>query len=157
MRSGQSSSWTKFHAGVLQVSFLDPLLFLIYINKLSDNLTSNGKLFADDTPLSSAVHNVNTSAKKLNDDLKNVKGGTFQWKMISSSNPRKQAQNVIFSCKSKKPTHSTSTFNNNNDVSQSIFSKILGCHITFQLKIASIMCTLKLTNEQPSYTNFEIY
>ena len=157
MRSGQSSSWTKFHAGVLQVSFLDPLLFLIYINKLSDNLTSNGKLFADDTPLSSAVHNVNTSAKKLNDDLKKVKGGTFQWKMISSSNPRKQAQNVIFSCKSKKPTHSTSTFNNNNDVSQSIFSKILGCHITFQLKIASIMCTLKLTNEQPSYTNFEIY
>ena len=157
MRSGQSSSWTKFHAGVLQVSFLDPLLFLIYINKLSDKLTSNGKLFADDTPLSSAVHNVNTSAKKLNDDLKKVKGGTFQWKMISSSNPRKQAQNVIFSCKSKKPTHSTLTFNNNNDVSQSIFSKILGCHITFQLKIGSIMRTLKLTNEQPSYTNFEIY
>ena len=157
MRSGQSSSWTKFHAGVLQVSFLDPLLFLIYINKLSDKLTSNGKLFADDTPLSSAVHNVNTSAKKLNDDLKKVKGGTFQWKMISSSNPRKQSQNVIFSCKSKKPTHSTLTFNNNNDVSQSIFSKILGCHITFQLKIASIMRTLKLTNEQPSYTNFEIY
>ena len=39
---------------------------------VSDNLTSNAKLFADDTSLFSVVHDVNTSAKELNHDLKKV-------------------------------------------------------------------------------------
>ena len=66
---------------ILQGSILGPLLFLIYINDLSDNLTSNAKLFADDTSIFSVVHDVNTSAKELNDDLKKVNDWAFQWKM----------------------------------------------------------------------------
>ena len=75
--NGQNSSWTNVHAGVPQGSILGPLLFLIYINDLSDNLISNAKLFADDTSLFSVVHDLNTSAKELNDDLKKVNDWAF--------------------------------------------------------------------------------
>ena len=77
MLNSQNSSRTHVHAGVPQGSILGPLLFLIYINDLSDNLTSNAKLFADDTSLFSVVHDVNTSAKELNDDSKKVNDQAF--------------------------------------------------------------------------------
>ena len=129
--NGQNSSWTNDHAGVQQGSILGPLLFLIYINDLSDNLTNNAKRFADDT-LFSVVHDVNTSAKKLNNDLKKVNDWAFQWKMSFNPDPNKQAQDVIFSRKSKRSTHSPLVFSNNN-VSQTYSQKHLGVILDFIL------------------------
>ena len=66
----------------MQGSILGPLLFLIYINDLADNLSSNVKLFADDTSLSSVIHDVHVSAGKLNEDLKKISEWAFQWKIV---------------------------------------------------------------------------
>ena len=66
----QNLSWTNVHAEVPQRSILGPSLFLIYINNLLDNLTRKAKLFADDTSLFSIIHEVYTSTKEWNDDLK---------------------------------------------------------------------------------------
>ena len=123
--NGQSSSWTNVKAGVPQGSILGPLLFLIYINDLADGLSSNTKLFADDTSLFSVIHDSVITTLELNSDLSRIKQWAFQWKMSFNPDPNKQAQEVIFSRKLKKFCHPSLRFNNNN-VSQASSQKHLG-------------------------------
>ena len=80
------------------------------------------------------VHDVNTSAKELNNDLKKVNDLTFQWKMSFNPDPSKQAQEVIFSCKSKSLTYPPLVYNNDN-VSQTYSLKHLGVIIDFKLTL----------------------
>ena len=47
--SGASSSLISIKAGVPQGSVMGPLLFLVYINYISDVIQSDNFLFADDT------------------------------------------------------------------------------------------------------------
>ena len=67
--NGQVFSWTGVNAVVPLGSVLGPLLFLIYINDLTDGLSSNAKYFADDTSLFLVVHDVGNSANELNNDM----------------------------------------------------------------------------------------
>ena len=61
---------TEVNGKVLQGSILGPLLFLIYLNDLLHDLSSNVKLLADDTSLFSLVRDIHSSASGLNKDLK---------------------------------------------------------------------------------------
>ena len=101
--NGQASSWADVNSGVPQGTILGPLLFLIYINEYG--LSTNAKLFADDTSLFSVVYNANTTAKELNNDLVKINRWAYQWKMSFNLDPSKQAQEVIFSRKTKKEYH----------------------------------------------------
>ena len=54
---GEVSNWKSVFSGVPQGSVLGPLLFLIYINDLDDNTTSNVLKFADDINVFRKVNN----------------------------------------------------------------------------------------------------
>ena len=145
--NGQYSSWVKVEAGVPQGLILRPLLFLIYINDLSENLASNPKLFADDTSFFSVVKNVDASNIDLNNDLKKISKWAFQWKMNFNPDPTKKAQELIFSCKVQTTNHPPLFFNEN-VVPQTTLQKHLGMFLDSQLNFSEHLKTiLQKTNK----------
>ena len=84
-----------------QGSVLGPLMFLIYTNDLPGNIRSTCKIFAYNRSLFSHVLDKDTSQDELNYDLQKVSDWAFQWKMQFNPDPKKQAQEVIFSKKAE--------------------------------------------------------
>ena len=70
--NGQTSKWSQIKTGVPQGSLLGPLLVLVYIDDLPEGLTSNVKLFADDTLIFSMVRDSSSSSLSLNENLSKI-------------------------------------------------------------------------------------
>ena len=86
---GSSSSFLDTQAGVPQGSVLGPILFLIYINDITKNITSTTKLYADDTSIYDTIikHHENESYIILQNDLNIVNSWAEKW--MVNFNPQK--------------------------------------------------------------------
>ena len=94
-----------------QGSVLGPFFFLIYINDLVDNISSEAKLFANGTSLFTVVYDVDIAANKLNRDLEIISTWAYQWKMQFNPDKNKQAIQVIFSQRKDTPVYPSLFFN----------------------------------------------
>ena len=75
------SNWKSVLSGVPQGSVLGPILFLIYINDLEDDISSKVLKFADDTKVFRNVTN-DTDKKNLQDDLDKLVKWSEKWQML---------------------------------------------------------------------------
>ena len=83
------------------IHLISPILFLVYVNDLSEKIISTVKLFADP----------NISANELNKDLELSSEWAYKRKMSFNPDKNKKAQEVVFSRKQSKPKHPQPLFN----------------------------------------------
>ena len=69
--NGVESNVCYLEAGVPQGSILGPLLFLIYINDIVEDMECNINIFADDTSVQQSIIDIN-SFEKVNRDLQRL-------------------------------------------------------------------------------------
>ena len=78
---GTTSTYADVRSGVPQGTVLGPLLFLLFINDLPDNVeSSDARLFADDCILFRAISTL-ADAQALQDDLLKLESWESDWQM----------------------------------------------------------------------------
>ncbi|MEW8546213.1 MAG: reverse transcriptase family protein [Candidatus Thiodiazotropha sp.] len=120
--NGICSGWTYIKAGVPQGSIMGPLLFLIYINDIVNEIHSHIRLFADDTSLYIIVENPQIAATTLNTDLGTITRWASDW--LVDFNPSKTVS-MIVSRKSAQTNHPP-LFMDNTIISENTSHKHLG-------------------------------
>ena len=90
------SSIKEVEAGVPQGSRLGPLLWILFVNDISDNLESEVMIFADDTCLFASAKDPAETVQILNRDLVKIGDWAHKWKVLF--NPGK-SKDLIFSTK----------------------------------------------------------
>ena len=90
------SDYKSTNAGVPQGSVLGPLLFLIYVNDISDSLLSLTRLFADDSSLFYSASSIHDIEGIINFDLQVLVNWAKQW--LINFNPFK-TEAILFTLK----------------------------------------------------------
>ena len=93
---GFKSDIKDVQAGVPQGSRLGPLLWILYVNDIMENLESEVLLFADDTCLFASARDPTETVEVLNRDLAKINEWAVKWKV--TFNPSK-SKDLIFTNK----------------------------------------------------------
>ena len=120
--NGYKSNVKSFEADVPQGSVLGPLLFLVYINDIVDDIQCNIKLFADDTSLYVIIDDPGFSSNMLNGDLELKTKWAKTWKVDFNPNKR---ESIVFTRK-KTITAMPDLVMNNTNIKSVDFHKHLG-------------------------------
>ena len=111
---GEKSEVLDVKAGVPQGSRLGPLLFIVYMNDIANEIESDILIFADDTSLFATGTDPSETAAQINRDLHKISDWSKKWKVTFNA---KKSKDVIFSNKTLNNSPPLN-FNNNFIINQ---------------------------------------
>ena len=127
--AGKTSENLDIFASLPQGSILSPLLFLIYINDIEDNIKCDISLFADDVSLLQKFKNTTYLENIINTDLETLNTWAMNWDM--DFNPQKSEMMIISNKKIKSQPIITLK---GSIIKQVTNHKHLGLHFTENMK-----------------------
>ena len=127
--NGKTSEWCNTNAGVPQGSILGPLLFLVFINDIVDNIQSKIYIFADDTSIMRPITNAAEDFQILNRDLQTLFNWAQNWRVTFNA---KKTEYMVFSLKNK-PVNYPLLYLGNTQITQVDHHTHLG--LTFDVKM----------------------
>ena len=125
---GHCSQNVPVTSGVPQGSVLGPILFLIFINDISQGISSQMRLFADDTIIYRQI-STHSDSEALQEDLKTLENWSRVWQM--EFHPSKCQ--TLHITRSRKPQQFQYTLYNES-LEQVDTAKYLGVYITTDLR-----------------------
>ena len=78
--NGAVSNWSNVKSGIPQGSVLGPILFVLFINDLPDAISSEVKIFADDTKIYRPIVTIQDK-QLLQDDIVNLQEWSEKWQL----------------------------------------------------------------------------
>ena len=78
---GTHSSWSCVTAGVPQGTILGPISILTYVNKISSNISSTLRMFADDTKVYRELLNIARDSEALQLDVGQLLSCASKWQL----------------------------------------------------------------------------
>ena len=125
--NGTVSDWRSVTAGVPQGSVLGPFLLLVYINAFIYNISSQMRLFADDSSLFTRVEGVDLTHEKLVKDMQTITnwalGALIKYRSTRAGVfPPKSLFFLVTHCIVSKQSHGPIRYIKNNFVLNSFIS-----------------------------------
>ena len=104
MLRGNCLDWSRVISGVPQGTILGPILFIIYKNDISANITSTVKIYADDTKIYRTINEADKNIPALQLDLNKLSDWANKWQL--RFNPAKcEVMRVTHSRDRSKPSY----------------------------------------------------
>ena len=125
---GVKSEVQPVQAGVPQGSRLGPLLFIIFMNDIKNNLESEVLIFADDTTLLASGLNTEQTSSQLNRDLTKIQLWSSTWKVKFNA---EKSKNMVFS--NKQLLNIPTILFNNTNIERVTSHRHLGVYLTTSL------------------------
>ena len=151
-----NSNLRPVNIGVPQGSILGPLLFLIYVNDLSNSTTISPRLFADDTSLVLSSPSIPSLRQTCNNELCNLKS----WCDANylQVNPSK-CVSLIIPFKQNESIHEMQLFYNESVIANKNVCKYLGVFIDSKLNLRLLLTTSnqKLLKASVYFVDYVIY